>query len=47
MLLRCTILFTFPDSKNKLDSLEDFLTTNYGYKIGEAKRVKGNWELAI
>jgi tetratricopeptide (TPR) repeat protein len=33
------------DSKNKLDSLGSFLTTSYDYKIGEAKKADGYWEL--
>ena len=33
------------DSKNKLDSLGHFLSTNYGYKIGETKKEQGYWEL--
>lgn len=33
------------DSKNKLDSLGDFLAVNYSYKIKEIKKVNEYWEL--
>jgi len=33
------------DSENKLDSLRNFLATNYGYKIDEPKMVDECWEL--
>lgn len=33
------------DTKEKLDSLSEFLTGKYGYKIKELKRVDNKWEL--
>ena len=35
------------DSKNKLDSLGNFLTANYGYKIKELKKEDSYWALTV
>jgi tetratricopeptide (TPR) repeat protein len=42
----CTFDFDFhSDSKEKLDSLRQFLVDNYGYKMKEVKQVDGKWNL--
>ena len=34
------------DSKDKLDSLGNFLTENYGFKMKESEKVDDHWEIA-